>query len=266
MKVTALKSSPPSSTRVGHLAAFVVSKCAEQEPGREGGDEDAAAERGRDPDREQRRRRTEDLLPMRLDQTAARREAQREPSEDSRGDAAHEPVADLLEHELDGRVVGDRPALSLGERDRDEEQRDAEPVIEAALDVQSLPDPGGDPLVGDDRLSERRVGAGEHDGKHERLGEADPGQDHGPRDHPHEDRERQADAEQPQRNGELAPQRRKRDPRRVREQHQCQGDLREPLDELALDLEVEQSQDGPDEQAGGREEHRAGHVEQLQPP
>ena len=102
-----------------------------------------------------------------------RRAAKRRASaaEHAGGDAADEPVADLLEHQLDGGVVGDRAGLGLGERDRDEEQRHAEAVVEAALDVEPLADPRRDPLVGDDRLAERGVRAREHDGEHERLGE-----------------------------------------------------------------------------------------------
>ena len=120
----------------------------------------------------------QDLQPVRLDQATARpRSAARAPPSDAGDDAADQPVADLLEHELRGRVLGDRAGVGLGERDRDEEERDAEAVVEAALDVEPLPDPRRDALVGDDRLAERGVRAGEHDGEHERLGEADPGQD-----------------------------------------------------------------------------------------
>ena len=63
--------------------------------------------------------------------------------------------------------------VPFGECKRDEEERDADSVVQAALDVEPLPDPRRDPIVGDDRLAERRVGAGKHDREHERLDQAD---------------------------------------------------------------------------------------------
>jgi hypothetical protein len=112
-----------------------------------------------------------------LDQPPARGEPQREAAERARGDAADEPVADLLEHQLGRGVRRRRPRVRLGEGDRDEEQRHAQTVVEPALDVEPLADPGGDALVGHDRLAERRVGAREHDREHHGLREADPRHD-----------------------------------------------------------------------------------------
>ena len=50
------------------------------------------------------------------------------------------------------------PRLRLGDREHDPEQRHADPVVEAALDVQSLPDPARKPRQRHDRLAERRIG------------------------------------------------------------------------------------------------------------
>ena len=86
------------------------------------------------------------------------------------------------------------------------------------------------------------------------------------RQRPGDDRERQADPEQRTGTANSLAQRPQRDPRRVGEQHERQRDLGEQLHLLALDLEVEQPEHRPDEQAGGREEHRARDVQPLQPP
>ena len=202
---------------------------------------------------------------MRLDQPAARREAQRERPEDPGRDAAEQSVADLLEHEVRGRVSRGRAGVGLGDGDRDEEDRDAEPVIEAALDVEALPDTGRDALIGDDRLAERGIRAREHHREHRRLRDADPGDHERAHEGARDDRQREADAQQPQRHGELPTQRAQRDPRGIREEHERQRDLGQELDLLALEPEVEQPEHRPGEQPGRREEHRARHAQQLQP-
>ena len=117
----------------------------------------------------------QDLQPVRLDERTTRRKPERERSEHAGCDACNEAVADLLQHEVRRCVCRHRPLVRLGERERDEEERDADSVVEAALDVESLADPRRDPLVGHDRLPERCVGAGEHDREHERLEQADAG-------------------------------------------------------------------------------------------
>jgi hypothetical protein len=85
---------------VGDLPAGVASQRAEQEPPGERGDEDAPAQRARHAGGEQRRGDAQDLKPVWLDQAAARGDLQRDTAERSGDDAADEPVADLLEHEL----------------------------------------------------------------------------------------------------------------------------------------------------------------------
>ena len=76
-----------------------------------------------------------------------------------------------------------------------------------------------------------------------------PGHDRSAGERAGKDRERQADAEQPQRHRVLAAQRAQRDPRGIGEQDERQRDLREPLDRLALELEVEQPEHRPGEEA-----------------
>ena len=73
-------------------------------------------------------------------------EAMRPPEhDDRRGDRpgdepADDAVADLLDDEPEGRHVAHVTGVRLRDREHDEEQRHADAVVEAALDVQPLPD------------------------------------------------------------------------------------------------------------------------------
>ena len=139
---------------------------------------------------------------MRLDLRAARCDPERERSQNAGGYARYEAVADLLQHEVHGRVCRQGPVVPLRYPERDEEERDADPVVEAALDVETLPDPRRDPLVGHDRLAERCVRAGEHDRQHQRLDHADAGQNADPGERAGRDRQGQPDSEQACRYGD----------------------------------------------------------------
>ena len=94
-------------------------------------------------EREQRACERHDLEPRPGDEAAAAcvdddcgREPARERSE-------HDAVPDLLCDEPRGVAVPDRALLGLGDRERDEEQGDADAVVESALDVEALADPDG---------------------------------------------------------------------------------------------------------------------------
>jgi len=54
-------------------------------------------------------------------------------------------------------------------RQRDQQQRDAYPVVEAALEVERLPDALWEPAVGNDRPPKTRVGRGEDHANDDRL-------------------------------------------------------------------------------------------------
>ena len=69
------------------------------------------------------------------------------------------------------RAVSDRALVRLGYRDRDQEQRNADAVVEPALDIQALADARWNPRVGDDRLAERGVRRSEHDREQHGLDE-----------------------------------------------------------------------------------------------
>ena len=177
-------------------------------------------------------------------------------TEDAGCDASDEAVPDLLEHQVDCGVRRHLAVVPLGDGERDEEERDADAVVEAALDVEPLPDPRRNPLVGDDRLTERRVGAGQHDREHERLDEADPRQHADADEGPGDDRERESDPEQAGWHGEFLAQSGERDARGIREEDQRERRLRQQLDRLAADLEIDEPEHRAGQQPRRREEDR----------
>jgi hypothetical protein len=135
--------------------------------------------------------------------------------------------------------VRDRARLRLGDREGDEEHRHADPVVEAALDVEALADSGGQAPVGHDRLAERGVGRSEHDREHSRLRQRQVVDQAYREERTKDDRERKADSEQTERHGVLPAQRSEVDPRGVREEDERQRRLREQPDDAALDLELD---------------------------
>ena len=178
------------------------------------------------------------------------------------GDPAGHAPPDLLEHESDGVMRGDRILIRLRERQRDEEERHAEAVVQTALDVEPLPDSHGKAPIGHDHLSQRGVGGRERDREHERLGPRELTEDGARGKRAQNDREWKPDPEQPGRQGELPAQGADVDPRRVGEEHERQGRLGQHPHRRALDVEVEPAeplvadkQPGPDEENRCRE-HR----------
>ena len=136
-------------------------------------------------------------------------------------DPAEHAVADLLEQQRDGAAAAGDLGFDVGDRDRGEQQRHADAVVEAALDVEALADPLRHARLGHDRLPERGVGRRQHDREDHRLLDGQlaeaPRQ---PRPRPSSDRQRQPDAEQAHGHADGAPQRAEVDPRGVREQHE----------------------------------------------
>ena len=98
--------------------------------------------------------------------------------------------------ELDGMPVSDRPVLCEGDGECDEEERDADPVVETALDVQALADSHRKARGRDDGLAEGRIGRGENDRDEERLGPGEVAEQHQRDGEPGEDRQRESDPEQ----------------------------------------------------------------------
>ena len=193
------------------------------------------------------------------------RRSQRDGAERAGGDAADEPPADLLGDELQSAACAERAFVRLGDGDRDEEERHAQAVVEPALHVEALSDPGRDAPVRHDCLPEGGVRAGEHDGEDERLDEAHPWKDGDAGHRAGRNRQGQAQPEEARRDAELAAERRNRDPRGVGEEDERQRRLGQQLDRLASELEVEQPERGPREQARRGEEDREGDVGPLEP-
>ena len=129
--------------------------------------------------------------------------------DDDRGDqqpgrgAGDRAVADLLEQEGRGAASIRDPGSDVGDGDGGEEQRHADPVVQAALDVQPLADSLGNARLGDDGLSQRRVGGRQHDRQDQGLGDGQLGEDHSRDGGPDGNSQRQADAEQAHRQADL---------------------------------------------------------------
>ena len=124
------------------------------------------------------------------------------------GDACKHPgqdaVADLLEHEPSRGTVADGSGLCLRDREHDPEQRHADPVVEPALDVQSLSNSARQPHERDDRLAECGVRRREDHREEQRLGPQELGEHDESEEEARHERQRQADPEQPQRHRQLA--------------------------------------------------------------
>ena len=103
---------------VGDLAVDRAVEHAEGEPRHEGGDEAAASERHRDAVRQGGRRKRDHLDPMVGDQVPPAGDAKDDCRSNTGEDAGHEAPTDLVEHEMDRRVDGDRVVFGCGERER----------------------------------------------------------------------------------------------------------------------------------------------------
>ncbi len=136
----------------------------------------------------------------------------------------------------------DRAVLGLGHGDRDEKERDADPVVEPALDVEALADAHGKAWRRDHRLPERSIGWREDDGEDQSLGPGEVAEDREGDDEPGEDRQWEPDPEQARRDAERLPQRTQVDARRVGEEDDREGRLGEGLDLDAGRRRVDESE------------------------
>ena len=160
----------------------------------------------------------------------------------------------------------DRVLVGLRDREGDEEQGHADPVVQAALDVQPLTNADGQAWIRDDGLPERRVRRREHDRQHQRLRPQELTEEHSRDDRAREDRQRQPDSEQARGQRDFPAQRHEVDPRGVGEQHERERRLGKRAHAAAVDREVEPAQDfAPHQQAGADEQHRSGEDRPLEP-
>ena len=185
-------------------------------PPGERGDQAAAVEHRREPighpggcQRNQRRPRGRGPTALTADPQGERTErACHQPADDSE--------ADLLEHQ--SHRLGLAATLGRGDGQRDQQQRDAEAIVQAALDVQTLSNPRRQTLIGNDGLAERGVGRRDGDGQKGGLDQAQPGKHEQGDADPGEDGQRKPDAEKPCRDRDLASQEPQVDPRRIGEE------------------------------------------------
>ena len=208
-----------------------------------------------------------DLPPLVLEPAAAVRRAQQKPGEHAGPHAGRQAPADLLGHVGEDR--GGHAAGQLGQRDvhRDEEEGDAEAVVEAALDVQCLTHALGHGLVRHDALAERGIGRAEHRRQHERAGQRDAGEHQERGAQAGEHRQRQADDQEPAGPGQVPAQARQVDARGVAEQQQHERELAEPLRGGGLDVHADEIEHRRSHQHAGRsEDHRRRHTAGVQRP
>ena len=212
-----------------------------------------------DPPGQPRRGERHDLEPVAVRMRCAPGDPQRRGPGRARDRAGERAVSDLLGDHPDRRRGAEPVGLDARHGEHDEEQRDADPVVEAALDVEALPHPGRQPGEHDDRLAEGRVGRCEDHGEEEGLRPPEPAEERQRHDEAGDDGQRQPDAEQASGDGGLAPQGAKVDPRGVREEHDGERRLGQGLHVVAQRAQVDEPEHlRAHEQAGRGEDHGSG--------
>ena len=168
--VTPLSSSPTSSIRRVTSAGSRRTSAPKIAPGEERGDEARAAERGRGRVGERRAGERDDLQPRPGDQVATAGE-----DDDSGRDQARAPAPPRIPYPISSATIAiawcelATLRLDVGGRQHDVQQRDADPVVQPALDVEPLADPRRQARQRDHRLAERRVGRGQEHPEDERF-------------------------------------------------------------------------------------------------
>ena len=165
------------------------------------------------------------LTPRARDQVSAAGMYEYCPDEKAGGDAADDSEADLLQQEGCCAAASCDVRFNVGERNGGEQEWNADPIVEPALDIQSLANPARDSRLGDDRLAKRRVRRRQDHRQDQRLAERQLIEDHRGGYGPESDGQRQADAQQTRRHRDLAPQLAEVDTGCVGEQDQGKGGL-----------------------------------------
>src|SRR5215208_4735650 len=152
------------------LAAAAAPDGAEHEASNERGDEAGAADRVCNSESQTGAGQRHDLEPGTADEPVLPGDEHDERGGHTRNHPGQDAVTDLLQYQPNRSPIADGPRLVLRYRQDDPEQRHTNPVVEAALDVQSLSHPARKALQRDDRLTERRVRRGEDHRKEQRFG------------------------------------------------------------------------------------------------
>ncbi len=123
-----------------------------------------------------------------------------------------------------------------------EQDRHADPVVEAALDVECLPDIRRHSLIPHHRCAERRVRRGEHRRQNRDLEQREFGKEGEPEAQPGDNRQGQTDEQQP--DGESVGTAKNAEIRRrcVGEQHQRERQLREQAKAFAISSGIDNAE------------------------
>ena len=140
MNVIALRTPPSSSIEIADLAAVTAPQATEDCSADERGDEARSAHSVGDAVREHGRGEWHDLEPRPVDETAPAREDDDTGGQHTGYGSTEDAEADLLENQAERRHVADIAGLRLCDREHDEEQWHADPVVQSALDVEALAD------------------------------------------------------------------------------------------------------------------------------
>ena len=143
-----------------------------------------------------------------------------------------------------------------GQRQKHGDHRQHDPVVEAAFDVECLPNLDRDSRVAHDRLAERRIGRGKHCGQERCLPNAEIRKEQSRRDGPEDHSERKPDTEESGGKLDLGAEPGKIDPDGIGEQQQYQRGFRQHLYESLPHAEIEQVEArGTGQDADGNEQH-----------
>jgi hypothetical protein len=173
--------------------------------------------------------------------------------------AADRAVADLLEHELDCATPAGDVRLDIRQRDRGEQQRHADAVVQPAFDVEALADSRNDARIGDDCLSERGIRRRQDHADDHGLAEGQLIEDDGRDERSERNGERKAESEQTSGQADAGAQRPEIDPRGVAEEHESQRRLGQRPHEGAGAREIDAAQHlRTDDESDCDEQHRGG--------
>ena len=165
--------------------------------------------------------------------------------------------ADLLGEVLQGEPGAQGGDRSGGQRQEREEHGDADPVVQAALHVQVLPDRQGDGLIAYDRQPEGRVGWRQYRGQDGEFEDAKRLQQDRPSGPAEQDGQRQAHDQQSPYRRAILPDHGEVRGGRVAEEDECQRELGQDSQFLRTDAEPEEVQTRrPKGDATGHEHHR----------
>jgi hypothetical protein len=129
------------------------------------------------------------------------------------------------------------------------------PSLKAALHAEVFPDRRRHQRIGDHLLPQGRIGGGQHHRKDGHLHELEIGKQDGSHHDPQQDRQRQAERQQPNGQAGVPPQHGQVGVGGVSEQDQGQGELGDHLQVLRCGPDAQPAQDGRAQQHSQNEEH-----------